>query len=144
MTTDVRATGLYSLSPVILGFFGTGMMVDLLKQEGTSHSSSDLLNICVKMGARWSAQVFKQARVTLSGPGAFLLLIFLKTWCTSSSLIWSTGVGRRGMLEVRGGRCGKHIILQIVFINITIYGFITILCHVGFTILQVVWAVQPN
>ncbi len=42
MTTDVRATGLYSLSPVILGLFGTGMMVERLKQEGTSHSSSDL------------------------------------------------------------------------------------------------------
>ncbi len=27
---------------------------------------------------------------------------------------------------------------------IPIHDFITILCHVGFTILQVVWAVQPN
>ncbi len=55
------------------------MMVERLKQEGTSHSSSDLLKICVKMGASWSAQVFIQAGVTPSGPGAFLLLFFLKT-----------------------------------------------------------------
>ncbi len=43
------------------------MMVECLNHEGTSHSSSDLLKICVKMGASWSAQ----AGVTLSGPGAF-------------------------------------------------------------------------
>ncbi len=50
MTTDVRATGLSSFSPVILDFFGMGMMVECLKHEGTSHSSSDLLKIFVKMG----------------------------------------------------------------------------------------------
>ncbi len=33
------------------------MMVEHFKNEGTSHSSSDLLKICVKMGASWSAQV---------------------------------------------------------------------------------------
>ncbi len=31
MTTDVRATGLYSCSPVILDLFWMGMMVDRLK-----------------------------------------------------------------------------------------------------------------
>ncbi len=66
--------------------------------EGTSHSSSDLLKICVKkMVASWSVQVFRQAGDTLSGPGAFLLLFFLKTWRTSSSLICSAGVGERGV-----------------------------------------------
>ncbi len=30
------------------------------------------------------------------------------------------------------------------FRKITIHDFMTILCHVGFTILQVVWAVRPN
>ncbi len=29
---------------MIFGFLGTGMMVECLKQEGTSHSSSDLLS----------------------------------------------------------------------------------------------------
>ncbi len=37
------------------------MMVGHLKHEGTSHSSSDLLKIFVKMGASWSAQVLRQA-----------------------------------------------------------------------------------
>ncbi len=57
-----------------------GMMVELLKHEGTSHSSSDLLKIFVKMGASWSAQDFRQAGVTPSGPGAFFLFCFRKTW----------------------------------------------------------------
>ncbi len=48
--------------------FGTGMMVERLKHEGTSHNSSDLLKVCVKMRAKWSAQVFRQADDTPSGP----------------------------------------------------------------------------
>ncbi len=98
MATDVKATGLLSLGPVIVGFFGTRMMVESLKHEGTLHSSSDLLKICVKMVSSWSAQVLWQAGDTLSGPGAFLLLFFLKTWHMSSSLICSAGAG--GLQEV--------------------------------------------
>ncbi len=64
-----------------------------LKHEGTSHSSSVLLKIFMKMGSSWSAQVLGQAGDTLSGPGAFLLLFSLKTWGTSSSCIFSAGVG---------------------------------------------------
>ncbi len=52
-------------------------MVEHLKHEGTSHSSSDLFKICVKMGASWSAQDFRQTGVTPSGPGVFLLLFSL-------------------------------------------------------------------
>ncbi len=48
-----------------------GMMVEHLKHEGTLHSSSDLLKIFVKMGASWSAQDFRQAGVTPSGPWCF-------------------------------------------------------------------------
>ncbi len=59
--------------------------------------SRDLLKICVKMGASWSAQDFRQAGDTQSGPGAFLLLFLLKTWRMSSSLICSAGVGERGV-----------------------------------------------
>ncbi len=54
-------------------------------------------------GLRWSAQVLRQAGDTLSCPGAFLLLFSLKTWCTSSLLIFSAGVGERG---VAGGVIG--------------------------------------
>ncbi len=45
-----------------------------------------------------SAQVLRQAGDTLSG--SLLLLFSLKTWHTSSSLIFSAGVGRGGLLEV--------------------------------------------
>ncbi len=40
------------------------MMVERLKQEGTSHSSRDLLNICEKMGSNWSAQVLSDRLVS--------------------------------------------------------------------------------
>ncbi len=63
------------------------MMVERLKKEGTSHNSRDLLKISMTMRVSWSAHVFRQAGVTPSGPGAFLLLFFLKTWHISSSLI---------------------------------------------------------
>ncbi len=69
------------------------MMVERSKQAGISHNSRDLLKICENGGQLVSTGF--QA-VTLSGPGAFLLLFFLKTWCTSSSMIWSAGVGERG------------------------------------------------
>ncbi len=74
-----------------------GMMVAHLKHKGTLHSSSYLLKIFVKMGASWSAQVLRQTGATLSGPGAFLLLFSLKNWHMSSSLIFSAGVGDRGV-----------------------------------------------
>ncbi len=54
------------------------MMVECLKHEGTSHRSSDLLKICVKMGASWSAQVFRQTGDTPSGDTFFLFLLICK------------------------------------------------------------------
>lgn len=50
--------------------------MERLKHEGTSHSSSDLLKICVKMGVSWSAQRgMGGAGGTLSGPEAFLFIL---------------------------------------------------------------------
>ncbi len=94
-----------------------GMMVERLKHEGTSHRSSDLLKICVKMGASWPAQDFRQTGVTQSAPGAFFLFCFQKTWRTSSLLIWIAGVGERGLLEVlmivwRGVQSGCGMFFQ--------------------------------
>ncbi len=66
-------------------------MVEHLKQQGTSHNSSDLLKICVKMGASRSAQSFKQAGETPSGPEAFLDFCFLKTRLSSSIQTLSAG-----------------------------------------------------
>ncbi len=71
--------------------------------RGLMHSSSDQLKICVEIGASWSAQVLRQAGDTLSGPGALLFLFSLKTWHTSSSLIFSAGVGLRGVAGVVNG-----------------------------------------
>ncbi len=48
------------------------MMVEHLKQQGTPHNLRDLLKICVKMGASWSAQTFRQAGEIPSGPEALL------------------------------------------------------------------------
>ncbi len=117
MTTDVRATGFLSVSPVILYFFWMGMMVKRLKHEGTLCSSSDLLKIFVKMWASWSAQDFRQAGVTQSGPGTFFLFCLRKTWHTSSLLIWIAGVGREGLLEVlmvvwRGAQSGCGVFFK--------------------------------
>ncbi len=71
-------------------------MVESLKQEGTSHSSSDLLKICVKMGASWLAQDFRQTSVTPSGLVPSFSCSFWRPG-TSSSLIlksceWSHSV----------------------------------------------------
>lgn len=38
------------INPVIEGSLGTGITVDCLKQQGTSHSSRDLSKISVKTG----------------------------------------------------------------------------------------------
>ncbi len=43
------------------------MMVERLKLQGTSHSSRDLLNICVKIGASWSALSVRTVCVFLTG-----------------------------------------------------------------------------
>ncbi len=84
------------------------MMVERLKQQGTSHSSSDLLNICVKMGASWSAQTFRQAGEIPSGPEALLDFCFLKTRFTYSTHTLSAGrmVGDGGL---QGGRVGECV-----------------------------------
>lgn len=83
------------------------MIVERLKQQGTSHCSNDLLRICVKTGASWSAQAFRQADEMPSGPEAFLVFCFLKTRLTSStqtlSLGWMTEGGRRGVAGGDGG-----------------------------------------
>ncbi len=70
--------------------------------RGLMHSSSDQLKICVEI-ASWSAQVLRQAGDTQSGPGALLFLFSLKTCHTSSSLIFSAGVGLRGVAGVVNG-----------------------------------------
>ena len=86
------------------------MIVERLKQQGTSHCSNDLLKICVKTGASWSAQAFKQADEMPSGPEAFLVFCFLKARLTSSTQTLSSGwlAGGEGSGSAGGdGGCVK-------------------------------------
>ncbi len=50
ITTEVTATGLWSLSTVVLGFLGMGILVEDLKQAGTWHVSSEVLKMSVNTG----------------------------------------------------------------------------------------------
>ncbi len=64
------------------------------------------------MGVSWSAQVLRQAGDTLSGSGAFLIFFSLKTWRTSSSVIFSAAVGYRGVVGGVNGcveRCSRWV-----------------------------------
>ncbi len=84
--------------------FGAQCSVALARGQ-QFNSSTDLLKICVKMGASWSAQTFRQAGEIPSGPGAFLDFCFLKTRFTSSTQTLSTGWvvgGRDGVVGVEG------------------------------------------
>ncbi len=46
--------------------------------------------------------------------------------------------------QVRGGRYGKNVLFLFFSRNITIPDFITIICHVCFTIFHNARALQPN
>ncbi len=76
------------------------MMVERLKQQGTSHSSRDLFEICVKMGASWSAQTFSQAGEIPSGPEAFPRFLFSEDPVTSSTTDFKRKVEWWGREEV--------------------------------------------
>ncbi len=94
------------------------MMVERLKQQGNSHSSRDLLKICVKMGASWSAQTFRQAGEIPSDPEAFC---FLKTRFTSSTQTLNTGrmVGEGGRGVAGGvGECVKCRSERVLGVNL--------------------------
>ncbi len=96
-------------------------MVERLKQQGTSHSSKDLFKICVKMGASWSAQTFRQAGEIPSGPETFLDFCFLKTRFTSSTQTLNAGrmVGEGGSGVAGGvGECVKCRSERVLGVNL--------------------------
>ena len=88
----------------MVGFLGTGMMVELLKHEGSSHSSRDLLNICVYIGASCEAQTLRQDGETLSGPAA-LRLCLRNTY--NMHLFLTYDEGGDGSWRTRGVRWGS-------------------------------------
>jgi len=47
INTEERAIGLLSFRPMILGFLGMEMVVEVLKQAGTWHVSSEVLKMPV-------------------------------------------------------------------------------------------------
>lgn len=55
ITMEVSATGQSSLRELTLGFFRTGMIVLLLKHEGTTDNSRERLNMSVETCASTSA-----------------------------------------------------------------------------------------
>ena len=59
------------------------MMVDVLKQAGTTHSASEVLKMFVNTGDSWSAQYLIVEGETASGPAA------LRGFCLFNSLLTS-------------------------------------------------------
>ena len=101
--TNGRATGRQSFRDETLVFWGTGMMVDDLKQVGTLHWLREWLQTSQKIEASCSAQEFSVDGEVLSGPAAFLIFSFVKRFFTSHD--WIKGGGRRPESESGGTDC---------------------------------------
>ena len=67
-------------------FFGTGMIVDDLRQEGTTPWARDRLNSFVRIGVSWSAQSLSTRPGIPSGPAAFLGFTAFSAHLTSCSV----------------------------------------------------------
>ena len=67
---EVRATGLKSLNTSAFVFFGTGMIFENLKIDGTLQIWMDQLKITENTGASSALQFFKSRGLMLSGPAA--------------------------------------------------------------------------
>ena len=86
----------------MLGFLGTGAMVEVLKHRGAWHRSSDLLNRAVNTGASWSARDLRVAGDTLSGSDAFLGFWLRKRLLTSLSCMTNGGPGGPAQRQTTG------------------------------------------
>src|SRR4029434_11219594 len=73
-----------------LAFLGTGTMVVLLKQVGSTDMLRERLKMLLKTPASWSAQPLRALPDMTSGPGALRGLIFLKNRFTSATVIVGT------------------------------------------------------
>ncbi len=74
----VRATGRQSFKHVVLAVFGTGMMVDVLKHEGTTERERERLKISVKTPTSWCAHALSAWPGMPYGPAAFRMFTWWK------------------------------------------------------------------
>ena len=78
----VSATGLQSFRQVGGLFLGRGMMVAILKQEGTVLWLRERLKMDVRTSVSLLAHALRARPWMLSGPAALWELMFLRTLCT--------------------------------------------------------------
>ena len=89
------------------------MMVEVLKQAGTTHSASEVLKMSVNTGDSWSAQYLSVEGETASGPAAlrgfclFKSLLTSLLWCDGGErAVWDNSVGEGGVFVQAGkSRC---------------------------------------
>lgn len=93
----VRATGLQSAGLLEDGFFGTGMIVVDVREEGTV-ATRDVQKMAVKKRESWFQHALSTFPGTLMGPAAFLRFTTLRNGLTSCCCIVRAGltVARRG------------------------------------------------
>ena len=72
------------------------------QSSGTVPSWSDLVKMMVKIGASSEAQSFKMRAGILSGPVAFLGLVFCKSFRTPSSSMWISSMSGKGVPDGLG------------------------------------------
>src|SRR4029434_5721309 len=88
---------------VTLVFLGTGTVVFLLKQVGSTDMLRERLKMSVKTPASWSAQPLRALPDMPSGPGALRGLIFLKQCLTSATVNVGTPLAKPSGNSTAGG-----------------------------------------
>src|SRR4029434_5438706 len=88
---------------VTLAFLGTGTMVVLLKQVGSTDRLRRRLKMSLKTPASWSAQPLRALPEMSSGPGALRGLIILKQCLTSATVNVGTPLARPSGNSTAGG-----------------------------------------
>src|SRR4029434_10898160 len=89
-----------------LVFLGTGTMVVLLKQVGSTEMLRERLKMSLKTPASWSAQPLRALPDMPSGPGALRGVIFLKQCLTSATVIVGTPLAKPSCNSTAKGLTG--------------------------------------
>jgi len=111
--TGVSAMGLWSFRLDTAGVFGTGMMVDVLRPDGTLAWDTEVLNMSARTSDSWSAQSFRILPGITSGPKAFLGLTLCSVLLTTAVVMVKTGVSsgegvsREGVVVLEASKRAK-------------------------------------